>query len=395
MYKEPVGQEMAGHLHYKIPPSAYEVFMVEQDIPIFRGAGVYDVRQLPLAPWKTMGGRGTFIQLDGQLHGTGGGGWGMYFVEVPAGGELNAERHMYEEMFLVIEGRGSTEVWGEANHRKQTFEWQPGTHFAIPLNAWHRLVNATSSPALVLAFTSAPSVMDLFQSRNFVFSNSFEFTDRYDQSKDYFKPHDELETHPIEDGSLDGGVAMLRSSVIPDITHCYLPLDNRRGPGYRHLAPRMAGNTFFHGFIAEYPTGIYSKAHYHDAGAVLICLRGKGYSLTWPVELGPRPWEAGKGHLVKRQDYIPGGLVSAAPGRSYWYHQHFAVSRDVFRVRAIFGRPSQRGETGEEVSGIGAESSEGGFALSYREEDPQIRKMYKEALKQVGAEFRMPESVYH
>jgi quercetin dioxygenase-like cupin family protein len=369
--------------------------MDEQNIPVYRGVGVYDVRQLPLAPWKTMGGRGTFIQLDGQLDGTGGGGFGIYFVEVPAGGELKPERHMYEEIFLVIEGRGSTEVWREAKPKKQTFEWQPGTHFAVPMNAWHRLVNATSSPALVLVATSAPSVMNLFQSRNFIFNNPFEFSDRYDESEDYFKPRDELEPHPVEDGSLDVGTAMLRSSVIPDITHCYLPLDNNRGPGFRHLAPRMAGNTFFHGFIAEYPTGRYSKAHYHEAGAVLVCLVGKGYSITWPLELGPRPWEAGKGHLVKRQDYIPGGLVSAAPGRDNWFHQHFSVSKDIFRVRAIFGRPRHRGQVGEEVKGIGAETNEGGTALSYREEDPQIRKIYKEALKKEGAEFRMPESVYH
>lgn len=395
MYKEPVGQEMAGHLHYKVPPSAYEIFVEEQGIPDFRGVGIYDVRQLPLAPWKTMGGRGTFIHLDGQMDGTGGGGYGMYLVEVPAGGELNPERHMYEEIFLIIEGRGSTEVWREGKSKMQTFEWQPGTHFAVPINAWHRLVNATSSPALVLVATSAPSVMSLFPSRDFIFNNPFEFSDRYDESDDYFKPKDELEPHPIEDGCLDVGTAMLRSAVIPDIYTCYLPLDNRRGPGYRQITPRMAGNTFFHGFLAEYPTGVYSKAHYHEAGAVLICLRGKGYSYTWPLELGPRPWESGKGDLVKRQDYIPGGLVSAAPGREYWYHQHFAVSKDVFRVRAIFGRPKHPGKTGEEVASVGAETREGGTTLSYRDEDPHIRKSYKEALMQEGAEFRMPESVYH
>ena len=143
MYKEPTGQELAGHVHYKVAPSAYEAFMDEQNIPIYRGIGVYDVRQLPLAPWERMGGQGTFIQLEGQA-----GMWGMYVVEVPAGGVLNSERHMYEELFLVFEGRGSTEVWQEGSAKKQTFEWQPGTHFSVPLNAWHRLVNATSSPAL-------------------------------------------------------------------------------------------------------------------------------------------------------------------------------------------------------------------------------------------------------
>ncbi len=247
---------------------------------------------------------------------------------------------MYEEISLVIEGRGSTEVWRGGSPKKQTFEWQPGSHFAVPLNAWHRLVNATSSPALVLVATSAPRVIDLFPSPSFIFDNPFEFPDRYDESEDYFKPRDELEPHP------QSGRAMLRSSLLPDITRCYLPLDNNRAPGYRWIEPRMAGNTntFFHGFIAEYPSGRYSKAHYHQAGAVLVCLRGKGYTYNWPVELGPRPWEAGKGHLVKLQDYVPGGMVAAAPGGGDWFHQHFSIGKDFFRVRAIIGGLRRRAQ---------------------------------------------------
>ncbi|MBI2329320.1 MAG: cupin domain-containing protein, partial [Chloroflexi bacterium] len=219
-YREPTGQETAGHLTQKVPPSAYEVFMEEQKLPIHRGIGVHDIRELPLAPWRRMGGQGTFIELDGQA-----GLYGQYVVEVPAGGVLNPERHLYEEVFTVFEGRGSTEVWRERSPKKQTFEWQPGSHFAIPLNNWHRLVNATSSPALLLVATSAPPVMGLFQSRSFVFENTAEFKDRYDESDDYYKPREELESEP------ESGRAMLRSSLIPDIVHCYLPLDNRRGPG--------------------------------------------------------------------------------------------------------------------------------------------------------------------
>ena len=55
MYKEPKGQELAGHLHYKVVPSAYETFMDEQNIPIYKGRGVHDIRELPRAPWKRMG----------------------------------------------------------------------------------------------------------------------------------------------------------------------------------------------------------------------------------------------------------------------------------------------------------------------------------------------------
>ncbi len=386
-YQEPTGQELAGHPVLKVLPSPYHVFMGEEGIPIFRGLGMSDVRELPLKPWKRMGGKGSFIQLDGTAQA---GKWALYVVEVPAGGVLNAERHMYEEMFLIIEGRGSTEVWWDGSSKKQTFEWQPGTHFAIPLNTWHRLVNATSSPALVVVATTAPSVMALFPSRNFIFDSPVEFPERYDESEDYFKPRDELEPDPLQ------GRAMLRSSVLPDIIHCYLPLDNNRGPGYRWIVPKMANGVFFTGFIAEYPVGRYSKAHYHPPGAVLICLRGKGYTLNWPVEVGHRPWESGKGHLVQRLDYVPGGMVAAAPdssGGGNWFHQHFSVGKDLFRVRAIFGDMGG-GEPGSERASVGTEIGQGGRALSYREEDPMIRKMYQEALEKEGAEFTMPEEIY-
>ena len=73
-YQEPIGQEMAGHQGRKATPSAYEVFMAEQNIPIYQGMGVYDARQLPLAPWKRLGGKGSFIELDGQA------GWWGFFI---------------------------------------------------------------------------------------------------------------------------------------------------------------------------------------------------------------------------------------------------------------------------------------------------------------------------
>ena len=81
-------------------------------IPIYRDIGVSKVQNLPLAPWPRLGGRGSYIQL----HGTEGK-WGSYVVEVPGAGALNAEKHIYEEIYLVVEGRGSTEVWLDGEHQ--------------------------------------------------------------------------------------------------------------------------------------------------------------------------------------------------------------------------------------------------------------------------------------
>ncbi len=386
MYKEPTRDDvMAERRQMRVTLSAYDVFIGEQNIPIHRGLGVYDSRQLPLAPWKRMGGQGTFIELDGQA-----GFFGMYVVEVPPGGALNPERHMYEEIFLVIEGHGSTEVWREGSSKKLTFEWQPGTHFGVPLNVWHRLVNATSSPALVLAATSAPNMMELFPSRSFLFENSFEFLDRYDEGEDFFKPRDELETP-------EGQFATLHTNLIPDVAQCYVPLTNFRAPGHGFLPLReMAGNTFFQNHIQEYPSGRYSTAHSHEAGRVLICLRGKGYSMTWPLGLGKRPWEAGKGDLVQRQDYVPGGFVTAAPAAGDYFHAHLSTGKDVMRVTA-FRHPLKRSEGHGEERELPDGTlylGPGRHEVTYPEEDPQVRKDYKEALKKEGVEFAMPEAVY-
>ena len=48
MYKEPTSDDvMAARRPQQVLRSAYEVFMDEQNIPIYRGIGVYDVLQLP------------------------------------------------------------------------------------------------------------------------------------------------------------------------------------------------------------------------------------------------------------------------------------------------------------------------------------------------------------
>lgn len=392
-WHEPTGDEPAGHRTYKRSKSPYERYMEEEGIPIFRGIGVYDVRDLTLGPWKRLGGKGCFLYLEGieDLK-------GMYVVEVPAGGALNPERHMFDEFFLVIEGRGTTEVWREGSRKRQVFEWQPGTLFMAPINAWHQLVNATNSPCLLLSANNAPVIMNIFQSRRFIFENPYDFRERFDESDDFFKAKSEIEPDEVR------GRAAIRSNVFPDIVNCQLPLDNQRAPGYRRIQPYYHGflrDEGVGGFVAEYPTGRYSKAHYHASGAVLVCLKGKGYTYNWTVDLGPRPWEAGKGHLVKVQEYKDGGLVAAAPGGGNWFHQHFAASATPFRVLNYWGGPlgkwglvDEKEDKDEVVSGNIYGINEGGRTIHYWMEDPHIRQEFARRLRQEGVEPQMPESLY-
>ena len=386
-WHEPTDEKTkAGYGKFLRPKSPYDLFMESEEIPIYRAIGVRRVQDLPLKPWKRMGGNGTFIQLLGTE-----GLWGCYVVEVPGAGALNAEQHLYEELYLVVEGRGSTEVWAEGNGKKLTFEWQRGSLFSIPINARHRIVNATRSPAVLLAGTTAPNVMNLFSNTDFVFNCPYPFKDRFDPSDDYYKPREEIEPDPVR------GLAMRQTNIIPDIINCELPLDNRRSPGYRRIEPHMTGNNFYL-WIGQHENGRYSKAHAHGSAAVLICLTGKGYTYTWPATLGQTPWKDGKGELVKRQDYEPVGMVSAAPMGGNWFHAHFGTSKEPLRLSAWFGPNApgrDRGVPGEKSIDYGAiDIHEGGTAIPYYDEDPFLHKEYEETLKQEGITSRMSDSLY-
>ncbi|MFC1978281.1 cupin, partial [Chloroflexota bacterium] len=150
------------------------------------------------------------------------------------------------------------------------------------------------------------------------------------------------------------------------------------------------------------PPGIYPKGHYHAAGAVLVCIKGKGYSYNWHKDLGQRPWEAGKGHLVKVQEYIPGGLVAAAPGGGDWFYQHMGLGKGpALRVLNMWAGPTFNRAASEVpnpedeiVSNNIYSPEEGGRSIHWRNEDPFIRKTYQERLEKEGVEFRMPEELY-
>ena len=386
-WHEPKAGENAGFGKFKRPSMPYDKFMEAEGVPCFRGIGLRTVFDLPMAPWKRLGGKGSYIQLYGTE-----GLWGLYVVEVPAGGALEIERHLYEKVVLVMEGRGTTEVWQNSDSKKQTFEWAKGSLFSIPLNAFHRFVNATNSPAILICGTSAPNVMNLVDNPHFVFNCPYDFTDRYSGQDDYFKAKDDLEPDPVR------GLAMKRTNFIPEIINCEMPLDNRRSPGYRRMEPEMAGQRF-HLWIGQHETGRYSKAHAHESCAILVCLKGKGYTYTWPSVFGTTPWKDGHGDKVQRQDYVAGGMVSAAPMSGDWYHQHFGVSKDPLRLTAWFGpnnHPARKpGLPGEAMTDKWAmDIKKGGVAVPYHEEDPYIRKEFEAYMASEDVPVRMEEKLY-
>src|SRR2546422_471084 len=212
-------------------------------------------------------------------------------------------------MVYILDVHGATSVW-QRNGKKQTFEWHPGSLFAIPLNAEYQHFNGQGNASVrFFAVTSAPFMMNLFHNLNFIFANDFVFSDR-------FPPEDE------EYFSSKGQVWGLKMSVnfVPNTWDMPLQVWNERGAGGRHVNFDLAGNVMG-SHISEFPVGRYKKAHRHGPGAHVTILSGQGYSLLWPEHGEPT-----------RVDWKPGSVVVPP---SQWFHQHFNSGADPARYLAL------------------------------------------------------------
>ena len=353
-------------------------------VPIHRGAiGFYDIRDLTLASWQRMGARGAFIELNGC-----GGLQGMYVIEVPGAGAITPEKHLYEEVFYVLEGRGTTEVWGGDGDEPPRLRVGTSSVFTAPLNTWHRIVNATNEPALILVATNAPPVMELYDDLDFVFGAPHVFSNRYDGRTDYFEAWKELGIDEVTGRAINAG------AIVPDVVTCEVPhsvVTRRRAstllhsPWWKRL-PRTRG-------------GVPGRAVFEDA-----CPRGwPGPGLSSRAGLHSHVAEVGRHDPVGGRQGPPGSATGlqagwscvSRPGGADWFHAHFATTKEPFRVMAwLGGYPRRVGLPGSEVVSRNIDIKEGGNTIEYRDEDPQIRKMFQEQLAKEGAAFDMPEEVY-
>lgn len=373
--------------------SAYDLWMQREGLPVVGGHGVTDVSQLNLAPWPRLGGRGAFIQLQGMEGFT-----GMYVVEISPGDSLEPERHMYEELIYVLSGEGTTELWHDGPSDPEShpdagtrdaahcFEWRAGALFAPPLNMWHRFNNLSGSePAHLVGVTNAPMILDLYHNTEFVFGCDFDFRDRYDGRPDYFKVG-EVQGRD----SPWGQTWVWETNLIPDVRGKEMNRLEAKGSGFRGISYEMAGNVLV-GHVAEWPAGRYQKCHYHLGGAVLLIVRSRGYTLMWPRELGPHPYQDGHEDQVVRVDWQEGSVFSPPTG---WFHQHFNTGEGPARQLALrFGSRNYEVKFNDAYAGAGPLVSlrEGGTMIEYEDEDPQIAEMFRRELEAAGVPYQMPE----
>lgn len=173
--------------------------------------------------------------------------------------------------------------------------------------------------------------------------------------------------------------------------------------GEMHTNLEIAGNTLV-GHVSDWPTGMYHKAHYHGGGAVLLALRGKGYVLMWPKEIGMHPYQAGRADQVVKVEWKVGGIYSPPNG---WFHQHFSTGADAVRQLAI-RLPSRLHPIGFDLAasrqlslkdpvihGSVVSIKKGGSMVEYEDEDPEIRKRFEATLSAEGIQCQMPSVAHH
>jgi uncharacterized RmlC-like cupin family protein len=263
----------------------------KERIPTFEGLLIQDARTEPLGYWEDMGVDGLYIKMaDYQITD----GW---ILEIPAHGETNLQRHMFEAGMYFFGGPGHIVIQQEGK-RPQRIDYQYRTLFSIPLNVHYQIFNDSDEPVRVVAVTSFPFVLNSTNSEEFVFQNPFEFHDRYDGEEGYVRHRE----HPEDNLTI--------TNVVPDALEFELDEYDHRGKGTTNMHWTMSGNTMIDLHVSEMPPGVYKKAHRHSSDAFILLLSGEGYSLTWPE---------GRYEDRMRVDWHE-GTIFVPP--IYWYHQH-------------------------------------------------------------------------
>jgi oxalate decarboxylase/phosphoglucose isomerase-like protein (cupin superfamily) len=344
-------------------------FATEKDTPYLRwvrneGLDIISAQYVPnlrtveLKPWPRRGGKGVYINHDASRTSN-----DCYVCEIAPGGKLAPQRQLFEEMILILEGRGSTSVWNDAGARI-TFEWKAGAMFAIPLNAWHQHFNGSGQDVVrYVGVTNAPSVVNLYDDINFVLNTPYDFKERFSGEPDYFAAKNEQKG------------LLLVTNFVADAVNLPLISAKERGAGGGHIRFNLAkGSMSSH--ISQFPVGTYKKAHAHGPSAHVIVLSGEGYSLMWPEGEEPRRYEWQVGTLI-----VP-------PNK--WFHQHFNTGPNPARYLA-FKHEVALIRNSQGVPTCWISRRVGGDQIDYADETPHVRDMFAQALAKHGLASRMDD----
>lgn len=337
----------------------YTRWVRDEGLDIIGAHYVPNLHTVELKPWPRRGGSGVFINHEASRTSN-----DCYVCEIPQAQKLAPQRQLFEEMILVLDGRGSTAVWNDAGQRV-SFEWKAGSLFAIPLNTWHQHFNGSGKDAArYVAVTNAPLVINAFGEVAFVFNNAYDFKSRFSGEPDYFS----------NKGEQKG--LLLDTNFVPDAVNLPVIAAKERGAGGGHIRFNMAKGSM-NSHISQFPVGTYKKAHAHGPGAHVVILSGEGYTLMWP-----------EGEEPRRYDWQVGSMIVPP---NMWFHQHFNAGTTPARYLA-FKHEGVAIRNSQGVPKAWISRRVGGDQIDYADERPIIRHLFAEALAKHGLQPQMDKS---
>jgi mannose-6-phosphate isomerase-like protein (cupin superfamily) len=344
----------------------YKEWASREGIPIAYGIAL-DLFEVPLGDWPRVGARGAIAHFPGS-----GDFCNMFVLELAAGASTLPQQHLYEEIFLVLEGRGSTQI-EFSDGRKRSFEWGPRSFFAIPLNARYRHFNGSGRErALLASTTNLPLIIKTFHNEEFVFNTPFMFADRFGKDE-YYAGEGDL--YLIRQGN-----NFWETNFVPDMADIQLTAYGDRGAGSSNIKFVLADGVMY-AHMSEIAPATYKKGHRHMAGVHVMTLSGGGYSLLW---------YDGEPDFT-RVDWKYGVVF---PPLDMQFHQHFVTSNSPSRYvatgfgsfrypvteqnrRITVGDPGQKQQSSRSVK-------DGGNQIEYEDQDPRIHQIWLEEMRKNG-----------
>jgi len=360
----------AGKADFRYLIDSYLEWAAGQQIPVVEGLGV-DLDSVATAPWPRLGGgcRAAFVHLQGR-----GDFLALQLIEIPPGAQMDWARHLYDEVFYVLSGRGRTSIEASVS---RAFAWGPRALFSPPLNAPFRLANfSRTEPARLICGNNLPFLMNVFRSERFVFDHPFAFPERVGPAGTVSGDGAFLSVAP--------GRHLWETSFIPDLGAFDLPEWEARGAGNRNINIILSDSSM-HAHVSEMPGGTYTKGRRHDAGVHVMAIAGSGYTLVWKE--GDAAFE--------RLELRPGSIFALTQDT---LHQHFNPGAEPLRYLAIsigsdrypmLARKLKRRQV------FDASVKDGGLQIDYQDQDPRIHALWRDEIAATGAASRMEQYFEH
>lgn len=363
---QPTTEELAQYRRDRVLVDPYLEWAEGEGVPVIEDFGV-DLLVAETRPWARFGCDGAIVHLKGR-----GNFCSTFLFDLPPGGGTAPQRHLYEDVYYVLSGHGSTRV-EDSEGRTHSFEWGPKSLFALPLNAPYRLFNGSGrEPARLASTTNACMIMNLYHCEDFVFGNDEWFTER-EGEEGRFAGEGEMT-------SIRPGRILWDTNFVPDLSGFALKPWEARGAGSANMQFILADGVMG-AHCSEMPVGTYKKGHRHGSGLHIFIVGGAGYSLLW--------YEGDRDFV--RVDWRHGMLFAPPDGM---FHQHFDTSPEPARYLAA-GLGSKRypvvqvRRAGSEGNRSDVSIKEGGRQIEYADQDPRIHALWLSEIDRTGVTSRM------